>query len=87
MIPQPLDASLLHRYWFPTTSRLGIGVSAYSVEDAKHLLETTAPDLIADIEPTTVIEDVDIHTLDQNHVIPNMGPPTIRGIWYPRLNV
>jgi len=29
------------------------------------------------------IEDVDIRTLDQGHVIPNMLPPSWRGIWFP----
>jgi hypothetical protein len=87
MISQQLDTSLLHRYWFSTTSGPGIGVTAYSVEDARRLLETALPHLIADIDPNTVIEDVDIRSLDQNHVIPNIGPPNVRGTWYPRLNV
>lgn len=28
-----------------------------------------------------VVEDVDICTLDQGHVIPNMKPPIYRGVW------
>jgi hypothetical protein len=30
-----------------------------------------------------VIEDVDVTTLDANHVLPNMMPPSVRGVWYP----
>ena len=31
-----------------------------------------------------VVEDVDIRELDARHVIPNMGDPTVRGVWFPR---
>jgi len=34
-----------------------------------------------------IVPDVDIRTLDQNHVVPNMGVVTSRGVWYPRRNV
>jgi hypothetical protein len=30
-----------------------------------------------------VTEDVDIQTLDQGHVLPNMGVPSERGVWFP----
>ena len=29
------------------------------------------------------VEDVDVSTLDPNHVLPNMGMVTKRGIWFP----
>ena len=32
-----------------------------------------------------VIENIQFKDLDQNHVVPNMGPITERGIWYPNL--
>jgi hypothetical protein len=35
-------------------------------------------------EVVTVIEDVDIGTLDQKHVISNMEACVFRGIWFPR---
>jgi hypothetical protein len=34
-----------------------------------------------------VIEDIDVrdlHLVDQSHVVPNMGDPSIRGVWFPR---
>ena len=32
---------------------------------------------------TNMVEDVDIASLDGNYVLPNMGLPLIRGIWFP----
>ena len=87
MVSEPRGTALLHRYWFPTSLGRGIGVTAYSVEDAKLLLESALPHRIADIDLHTVTEDVDIRILDQNHVIPNMGLHNVRGVWYPRLNM
>jgi hypothetical protein len=34
---------------------------------------------------TAVVENVDIPTLERNHVLPNMGNPVVRGIGYPHL--
>jgi hypothetical protein len=28
-------------------------------------------------------ENIDVRTLDQRHVIPNMKDPTLRGVWFP----
>jgi hypothetical protein len=36
-------------------------------------------------DDTEVIEDIDISLLDQNHVIPNMGVVTFKGVWFPTL--
>ncbi len=44
----------------------------------KHVFKGPMPVLIA-----SSIEDVDVRTLDQGHVIPNMLPPDRRGVWYP----
>lgn len=38
-------------------------------------------------EIKSVVEDIDIETLDINHVRRNMGPPNFRGVWYPFLNL
>jgi len=76
--------SLLTRFWFKMESGYGVGVTAYSVEDARTLIANELTLSNADING--VVEDVDIETLDNGHVIPNMGPPNIRGIWFPNLN-
>jgi len=63
----------------------GCGVTAYSREDALNLLqqklfkEDPIPQIIH------VIEKVDISSLDEKHILPNIGVPTWRGIWFPRI--
>jgi len=84
----------LHRYWIEFdrsdqralskgVARVGCGVTASSRAEAERLIENR----IFDGQPmppvTKFIEGVDITTLDQNHVVPNMGIVVIRGIWFP----
>jgi hypothetical protein len=85
---------MLRRYWFrfrlaadaaPAPGvRLGCGVTAYNYEDALHLLLQVVftNDVLPPIQE--VIEDVDVSTLDANHVLPNMGVPIWRGVWFPQ---
>jgi hypothetical protein len=81
----------LHRFWFrfkagndSNTPRPGCGVTASNYDDALAILNETvfAGKRLPEIEH--VIENVDISTLDQKHVIPNMEAPGWRGVWYPR---
>ena len=75
---------LFTSYWFDVPGILGFGVTAYSLEDARFLLEAEG----YLVDPSwNVIEDVTLPDLDQGHVIPNSGPPCLRGVWYPCLNV
>ncbi len=60
-------------------------MTALSVEDAKKLIETVALQGQPLPPIAEVIEDVDVQTLDAGHVLPNMGDPSIRGVWFPRL--
>ena len=80
----------LRRYWIRFaaasgcgTPRPGCGVTAYNYEDAIIVLRETVFSGKPVPEIEEVIEDVDISTLDQKHVIPNMGAPIWRGVWYP----
>jgi hypothetical protein len=83
----------LRRYWirFDVSMKdehapgtlLGIGVTAYSREDALQIIrdkvykqEVLPP--VADL-----IEDVSISELDAQHVVPNLGSHFVRGVWYP----
>ena len=82
-----LHSPSLHRYWFKTREHLGFGVTAYSLDDAKRLIDDAAGRLGWDYEVLKIVEDIDVCDLDQGHVIPNMGPPNFRGVWYPNLNL
>ncbi len=77
----------LRRYWFTVPSHLGIGVTAGSRSEAEALARDAARRLGWPFEGTACTEDVDVRTLDQHHAVPNMGPPSIVGVWYPRLNL
>ena len=77
----------LHRFWFRTAEGLGIGVTAPSEGSAEQLARDAAERLSLNFEVLEVIADVDIRTLDQDHVIPNMGPPSVQGVWFPMLNL
>ena len=81
--------SFLHRYWFDTKVKgiSGFGVTAYSVEDATTIVDDVAQHLGLSVEVIKIVEDVDVRDLDQNHVVPNMGPPNFRGVWFPNLNL
>ena len=70
-----LSNPLLRRYWFKTKEHIGLGVTAYSVDDAMTLFDSAARFLGRDYEVLEVVEDVDVRDLDQTHVVPNMGPP------------
>lgn len=85
----------LTRYWiefdiqqdafYPSWLSKGCGVTAYSYLDAVQILR----DQVFKDKPVpairTIIENVDISTLDTSHVLPNMGMPVRRGVWYPKL--
>jgi hypothetical protein len=81
----------LKRFWIRFRSipafdrlKLGCGVTAHSYDDALSILRVVVfhgKDLpLVD----HVIEDVDVRTLDEKHVIPNMEPPIWRGVWFPK---
>lgn len=81
----------LKRFWFrfasiePLSSlRLGCGVTAYDYDDAIAILRETI--FLNQELPSvdSVIEGVDVTSLDQRHVIPNMEPVIWRGVWYPK---
>jgi hypothetical protein len=84
----------LHRYWFrfdvalgdphPPGTLLGCGVSAYNYDDAlsilrEHVFKGAPLPRVVD-----AVEDVDVSELDAGEVLPNMGSPVERGVWFPR---
>jgi hypothetical protein len=75
----------LTRYWFKTGPSAGFGVTAYSLDDAKNLLAKVSANALKQV--TEIVDDIDVSTLDSNHILPNVGPSNIRGVWYPFLNL
>jgi hypothetical protein len=80
----------LHRFWFnfqnpPQFSPLGLGcgITAHNYKDAIKILASTVFVGRTMLAIESVIEDVDVQTLDQNHVVPNMGQVSTRGVWFP----
>lgn len=84
----------LIRYWFtfdfsdyemteiPAGTLLGCGITAFDKEDALILLNSLVFNG-KEMPIKTIVENVDITSLDQGHVIPNMNPPIYRGVWFP----
>lgn len=78
----------LTRYWIEFKPdgehlRLRWGVTALGKVDALTLVQHALGGELPEIE--RIVENVDIRTLDQNHVVPNMRAPSERGVWYPML--
>ena len=65
-------------------SALGYGVTAVDRHDAERLLRAVVFNDQALPDPVEVVQDIDVRDLDQGHVLPNMGDPTVRGVWFPR---
>ncbi len=83
---------MLRRYWFefagsplPSPLNAGCGITAFSEEDARGILRTEVFPLHGEREIVRVIVDVDVSTLEEDHVRPNMGSPVSRGAWFPRI--
>lgn len=73
----------LRRFWFPVPGSLGIGVTAATLAEAREQAERVRANWHTTPPLGTVVEDVDISTLDQGHVIPNMRPAVWPGVWFP----
>lgn len=80
----------LTRFWFklkndgklPPGIHMGCGITAFSIQDAEEILSkkvfNNAPYEIEEVK-----ENIDVSTLDENHILTNMLPPTNRGVWFP----
>jgi hypothetical protein len=65
---------------------LGVGVTAWTEEDALILIAAAFVRSVSDLpRPKRVIADVDVSTLDSGHIVPGVGDPARRGVWYPRM--
>ena len=86
------STSALETFWieFPQDDNfvLGIGVTAYSREDAMNLIKDCGIEQwLHGAHETKIIAGVRIDDLDQTNVVPNVGPLQLRGVWYPCMNI
>jgi hypothetical protein len=68
-----------------TTGLLGFGVTALSIDDAVFIIRALGyggylPDLLGTLQ---IHSGVTVAGLDHPHVVANMGPIVVRGMWYP----
>jgi hypothetical protein len=85
-----MSDSILIPFWIVQQGEhwpLRFGVTAYSLADALHLLTRSGYTPPEDTSSLQVTERVRVSDLDQSHVVPNMGPMVVRGIWYPSRKV
>ncbi len=64
---------------------LGFGVTAWNLADALNIITAVGygqylPDQLSTLQVT---EDVKTSGLERLHIVPNMGPIVVRGMWYP----
>ncbi len=81
-----MSDSMLIPFWIAPPSQhgpLGFGVTAHSLADALHIIESAGYPLPEDRSRLRVTEKVRVSDLDEAHVVRNMGPMVVRGIWYP----
>jgi len=83
----PAHQAMLRRFWYPLPRHFGIGVTAASEAEARALAESTMEELGIQGILGPVVADVDVSSLDAGHVLPNIGPPAVRGVWYPIRNI
>ena len=79
----------LVRYWFTFEGGSllrNVGVTAYNIDDARTLASEIAFGDLHLSNEICVVENIDVSTLDENHILPNIGSPTFRGVWYPNFN-
>jgi hypothetical protein len=83
----------MQRFWFeldlsieiphPPGTLLGCGITADNLADALDILRNNVFSGFETPKIKNVKEDIEMRSLDQGHVIPNMGVVTRRGVWFP----
>ncbi|HKA21179.1 MAG TPA: hypothetical protein VKN18_23070 [Blastocatellia bacterium] len=83
----------MHRFWLevdlaideehPAGLLIGCGVTANAYDDALALVQERVFKASPLPSLKKLIDDVDTSSLNAGHVLPNIGIPSIRGIWFP----
>ncbi len=85
-----LSDNRLDTFWitFPDDPTLpsGIGITAFSEEDAFAIVSEQGLDRWIDTAATFSIARVRIDDLCATNIVPNIGPFQFRGVWYPAAN-
>ena len=63
--------------------RNGLGVTGVDLDDCLGIVRARIFNGAALPALARVVEDVDVSTLSEEIVVPNMKPPVWRGIWFP----
>jgi hypothetical protein len=66
---------------------LGYGVTAFSLDHALRIIEDAGYDPPVERNTLRIIKGIKVNDLDHSHVVCNMGPIVVRGIWYPLVKV
>jgi len=88
VVRQRTHSVKLTTFWLQSPlphSPLGFGVTAGSLADALDIIHALdyghyLPD---DLVGVRIAEGIIVAELDQPHVVTNMGPINVRGMWYP----
>jgi hypothetical protein len=62
---------------------LGFGVTAHDVQDAVKIIRNAGYTLPKDLSVLNIKENVHPQDIGDDHVVRQMGPIVVRGIWYP----
>ena len=83
----------MRRFWFkfeidkptdvPPGISYGCGITAFNLDDAKAILLQKVFKSKSIKIKYEVTENINIDELDQDHVVLNMLPPSVRGVWFP----
>ena len=83
---------MLYRYWVTFSSNgnssplnLGCGVTASSQSEAEAMIRDVIFPLFGERELSSIQKDIDVKTLEADHVLPNIGNPAVRGVWFPAI--
>jgi hypothetical protein len=84
--------ALLTAFWIVPPSPhgpLGFGVTSWSLDDALRIIRGWGYEryLPEDLNTLTIREGITVAELDHPHVLANMGPIVVRGMWYPFVGV
>lgn len=85
-MPHTLVEGPLTAFWIVTPDPhgpLGFGVTAFSLSDALQIVRSFGYQLPDDLSALQIREGITIADLDEPHVVRNMGPIVVRGLWYP----